>query len=205
MGDFSDEELIDRYRAVTGQRREEFLNQLFERHHTRVAAWCYRMTGDVDSATDLAQEVFLKAFQNLDSFRGQSKFTTWLYSIARNRCLDALKSRAAAPFQAGESALEQVEDMRAGELLSAMERREAEETVRQLMLETLDKIETQVMTLHYVHELPLDAVTRTLNLTNASGAKAYVVNARRKLARAFSQWKEREEHRKGGGHAESRA
>jgi len=200
----SDEELVDRYRVTVGPQQERFLNVLFERHRTRVAAWCYRMTGDVDAGTDLAQEVFLKAFQNLESFRGQSKFTTWLYSIARNHCIDALKTRAAAPFLAGESALERVEDIRAGELLSAMERREAEETVRQLMRETLDEIEIQVMTLHYVHELPLDAVTRTLNLTNTSGAKAYVVSARRKLARAFNQWKEREERRKAGGHAESR-
>src|SRR6516164_9629704 len=141
----SDEELVERYRASGGSQQEEFLNQLFERHHARVAAWCYRMTGDVDSAADLAQEVFLKAFQNLDSFRGQSKFTTWLYSIARNQCFDALKSRAAAPLMAGEAALERVQDVRAGELLSTMERREAEETVRQLMRETLDQTEARVM------------------------------------------------------------
>jgi RNA polymerase sigma-70 factor, ECF subfamily len=200
----SDEELVGRYRATGGLQQEESLNQLFERHHSRVAAWCYRMTGNVDSATDLAQDVFLKAYQNLDSFRGQSKFTTWLYSIARNHWMDALSSRAAAPLQAGEAALEQVQDLRAGELLSTMERHQAEETVRQLMRETLDETETKVMTLHYVHELPLEVVTRTLNLTNTSGAKAYVVSARRKLARAFNQWKEREERRKGGGDAESR-
>jgi RNA polymerase sigma-70 factor (ECF subfamily) len=200
----SDEELIDRYRAVGGPQREEFLNQLFQRHHTRVAAWCYRMTGDVDSATDLAQEVFLKAFQNLESFRGQSKFTTWLYSIARNHCMDALRSRAAAPLLAGEAVLEQVQDVQAGELLSTMERREAEETVRKLMKEMLDETEAKVMTLHYVQELPLDTVTRILELTNASGAKAFVVSARRKLARALNQWKESGARRKGGGHAESR-
>ena len=204
MGDFSDEELFDRYRAGVGPRQEKFLNELFERHGTRVAAWCYRMTGDVDAATDLAQEVFLKAFQNLESFRGQSKFTTWLYSIARNHCMDALKSRAAGPILAGEAALERVPDVRTGDLLLTLERREAEEVVRQLMRESLDETETKVMTLHYVHELPLDAVTRILELTNPSGAKAYVVSARRKLARAFNQWKEREE-RRGGGHAESQA
>ena len=93
--------------------------------------------------------------------------------------------------------------MRAGELLSTMERRQAEEVVRQLMQESLDETEAKVMTLHYVHELPLDAVSRMLGLTNASGAKAYVVSARRKLARAFDEWKERADRRKGGGHAES--
>jgi RNA polymerase sigma-70 factor (ECF subfamily) len=202
---FSDEELVDTYRAAAGTERDKCLNQLFERHQSRVAAWCYRAIGDVNAATDLAQEVFLKAFQNLDSFRGQSKFTTWLYSITRNHCMDALRSRAAAPVLAGEAELERVEDLHAADLLAVMERREAEQVVRQLMRETLDETEAKVMTLHYLHELPLDSVTRMLNLTNTSGAKAYVVSARRKLARAFDLWKKRVEQRKGGGHAESRA
>jgi RNA polymerase sigma-70 factor (ECF subfamily) len=201
----SDEELVDRYRASRETRREEFLDQLFERHRTRVAAWCYRMTGDVDSATDLAQDIFLKAFQNLHSFQGQSKFTTWLYSIARNHCMDALRSRASTPMIAGEAALERVEDPQASELLSKMERRQAEDVVRQLMRESLDETEAKVMTLHYVHEVPLDAVTRLLKLTNASGAKAYVVSARRKLVRGITEWRERTGGRKGGGHGESRA
>jgi RNA polymerase sigma-70 factor, ECF subfamily len=205
MGVLSDEELVERYRTRGNPQREEFLDQLFERHRTRVAMWCYRMTGDVDTATDLAQDVFLKAFQNLDSFRQQSKFTTWLYSIARNHCMDALRSRATAPIVAGEAALEGVPDLKAGELLSTMERRQAEEVARQLIQESLDEIEAKVMTLHYVHELPLDAVTRLLHLTNASGAKAYVVSARRKLARAVNEWRERTGTRKGDGHAGSRA
>jgi hypothetical protein len=53
------------------------------------------------------------------------------------------------------------------------------------MQSTLSEVETQVMTLHYGEELSLDAVTRALNLNNASGAKAYVVSAKRKLARAM--------------------
>lgn len=204
MGALSDEELVDRCRTAAAPQRSEFLDQLFERHRTRVAAWCYRMTGDVDAATDLAQEVFLKALQNLQSFRGQSKFTTWLYSIARNQCMDALRSRQAAPFIAGEAALERVQDPRASELLSTMERRQAEEVVRKLMRESLNETEAKVMTMHYVHELPLDAVTRLLDLTNASGAKAYVVSARRKLASAFNDWKDGEDKRKGAQDAESR-
>src|SRR5215472_6354887 len=181
MDVLSDEELVDRYRAVGGPQKEAVLNELFERHRTRVGAWCYRMTGNVDAATDLAQEVFLKAFQNLDSFRGRSKFTTWLYSIARNHCMDALKSQAAEPILTGDAVLEKVQDVRTSELLLLMERREAEQIVRQLMRESLDATEAQVMTLHYVHELPLHTVTQMVNLTNTSGAKAYVVRARRKL------------------------
>jgi len=171
MPEFSDEELVARYRAESGSTAESLLSELFERHHSRVAAWCYRMTGDVDQATDYAQEIFLKAFQHLDSFRAESKFTTWLYSIARNHCIDALKSRAAAPAQAADGALDRLEDLRAGDFLASLERRESEQIVRQLMRESLDDTETKVMTLHYVDELPLDAITRLLGLSNASGAK----------------------------------
>jgi len=160
------------------------------------------MTGNVDSAADLAQEVFLKAFQRLDSFRGDSKFTTWLYSIARNHCLDELRQRAARPEHDGDAVLEQIEDSSIEDIGSALERRESEEIMRQLIQESLDDTESKVMTLHYVHELPLDSVTRVLGLSNQSGAKAYVVSARRKLGRAWARWKSREEGLKGSDRGE---
>ena len=56
-----------------------------------------------------------------------------------------------------------------------------------MLLDTLDATERAVFVLHYGDELPLDAVTRTLGLDNASGAKAYVVSAKRKLARAVKR------------------
>jgi hypothetical protein len=58
------------------------------------------------------------------------------------------------------------------------------------------------MTLHYVNELPLDAVSRMLGLTNASGAKAYIVSARRKLRRAHDLWKSRNQSSKAGTNVE---
>jgi RNA polymerase sigma-70 factor (ECF subfamily) len=202
MDTLSDEELVERYRAAEGSPSgEQFISQLFQRHHSRVAAWCYRMTGDVDSAADLAQEVFLKAFRHLGSFRGDAKFTTWLYSIARNHCTDEMKSRSGGPEQVEERVLEQVEDPRIEHAFDSLERREAEELMRQMMREELDDIEARVMKLHFVDELPLDSVTRLLGLTNQSGAKAYVVSARRKLIRALERRRLREEKKLGEGHA----
>ena len=200
MEDFSDEELVDQYRRAAGTLREDFLNRLFERHHLRVAAWCFRITGDSDAATDLAQEVFLKAFQHLDSFRGQSKFTTWLYAIARNRCMDALHSRANTPERAEDGVLERMVDARTLDCLTAMEQRQSQELLRRLIQESLDATEIQVLTMHYAQEIPLEAVTRLLGLQNASGAKANIVSARRKLARALTAWNEQEQRRKDSGH-----
>jgi DNA-directed RNA polymerase specialized sigma subunit len=56
------------------------------------------------------------------------------------------------------------------------------------MEQSLDELEKQVMTLHYGHEMRLDAITAQLGLTNASGAKAYIVSARRKLNAAIKKW-----------------
>jgi RNA polymerase sigma-70 factor (ECF subfamily) len=201
--DVSDEELIERYRsASTKSAAHTFVDQLFQRHHSRVAAWCYRITNDVETASDLAQDIFLKAFQRLDSFRGESKFTTWLYTIARNHCMDALRSRATAVDQDSEPVFDQMEDLRLEDIADVLERSQSAELARELMKESLDEVEIQVMTLHYVHELPLDQVTRMLDLKNLSGAKAYIVSARRKLARAVELWRNREQNMRGGSRAQ---
>lgn len=61
---------------------------LFSRHHRMVYRLCYRLTGDPSAAEDLTQESFLRVIRYGDSFGGQSKFTTWLYRVVRNRCMD---------------------------------------------------------------------------------------------------------------------
>lgn len=190
MERFTDEELIERCQAaVEPAASEPFLNVLFQRHHARVASWCYHITGDTNSAVDLAQEVFIKAFQAVRSFRRGSKFTTWLYSITRNHCLDELRSRK-RQIQELEDLPEDLQDWGMTSADSAIEQRESRELMRKLIRESLDDTETKVMTLHYVHEVSLDAVSRMLGLPNDSGAKAYVVSARRKLKRAYETWKD---------------
>ena len=189
MEPLSDEDLVAQYRAATGSGETDALwNELFRRHQTRVALWCLRLTGDRESAADLAQEVFLKAFRYLDSYRGESKFSTWLYSIARNHCFNEIKSRASKPKDAGEPMLAELADL-APDAHTQLERQNAAEILRGLVRDSLTVTEARVMTLHYAEELPLDAVTQLLKLDNASGAKAYIVSAKRKLARAVSRWK----------------
>src|SRR5215831_19245713 len=111
----SDEELVARYRAASGSPpADRWLNELFQRHHGRVALWCLRLTGNREAAADLAQDVFLKAFRNLDSYRGDSKFSTWLYSITRNHCFNEIKSRATSPPETAEPALADFADLAPG-------------------------------------------------------------------------------------------
>ena len=202
MERLTDEELIERCQAADAPAAgEPFLNVLFQRHHGRVASWCYYITGDTNSAVDLAQEIFIKAFQGIGSFRRGSKFTTWLYSITRNHCLDDLRSRK-RQVQEVTTLTDDLEDWEAARADSIVEKQESRELMQKLIRESLDETETKVMTLHYVHELQLDTVSRMLGLSNVSGAKAYIVSARRKLRRAHEIWNHRANAAKAGRHAE---
>jgi RNA polymerase sigma-70 factor (ECF subfamily) len=67
--------------------------ELIRRYQQMIHALTFRMTGSMSDAEDLAQEVFIQAFRKLDGFRGDSQFSTWLYRIGINTCLNWRKSQ----------------------------------------------------------------------------------------------------------------
>ncbi|HEX9573463.1 MAG TPA: sigma-70 family RNA polymerase sigma factor [Myxococcales bacterium] len=174
--------------AARGEGGGVWVQELFRRHYPKVVSWCLRFAGDREEAYDLAQTIFTKAFRHLESFRGQSKVSTWLYSITRSECMNFLKARSTRP-PAAEDALEELPADGGTRPDEALERRVSAELVRALLDQALDETEKKVFTLHYGDEVPLDAITRLLGLSNRSGAKAYIVSAKRKLRRAFRRWK----------------
>src|SRR4051812_9364263 len=97
MQDLSDEQLVRLAVASRPPESEAAVNELFSRYQKRVSLWCLRVSGDRDWAADLAQEVLLRAWRNLESFRADAKFSTWLYTIARNHCFNAVQSRNLRP------------------------------------------------------------------------------------------------------------
>ena len=73
---------------------ERAFAELYRRHKAEVYTYCLRMmSGDRDSASDLFQEVFIKAFEKADQFRVGTNVTGWIYMIARNLCLNAIRDR----------------------------------------------------------------------------------------------------------------
>ena len=144
-------------------------------------------------AADLAQVTMIKAYRGLATFRGGSKFSTWLFTIARNHCFNAAKARSRDPALAVEP--DWIEAMTANDETphEQVERRNTEALAQELLDGALTDEERRSMVLHFRDELPLDAVTRILGLTNASGAKACIVSAKRKLKRA---WERRQQVRR---------
>lgn len=83
----NEDQLLRRLRAHD----ERAFSALVLTHQTRVYNLCLRMVGHTAEAEDLAQDVFIKAFQAIDRFRGDSLLSTWLYRIAINLCKNRLK------------------------------------------------------------------------------------------------------------------
>lgn len=184
--ELDDEELVRAALDAGRDRAEPYLDVLYRRNRGRVTAWCVRVCGSRDEAVDLVQEVFLRVHERLESFRFESRFTTWLYlvtrSVAINRGISERRRRGLSLDD--ESVAEPVADEAAVDDLLVTA--QLGEDLRRVIAEELDATETKVLYLHYVDGLTLPGIGKLLGLTNKSGAKAFIVSAKRKLRRRFA-------------------
>jgi RNA polymerase sigma-70 factor (ECF subfamily) len=72
-------------------RDERAFREMVDEYGDRVFSLTYRMLGNREEAEDLAQEVFITIFKSIESFRGDSKFSTWLYRVTANHCKNRIK------------------------------------------------------------------------------------------------------------------
>src|SRR5262245_3056646 len=86
-------DLITRARAGDG----EAFRELTEPVRRELQVHCYRMLGSLQDAEDVVQDTLLAAWQGLRGFEGRASLRTWLYRIATNRCLNALRSAKRRP------------------------------------------------------------------------------------------------------------
>jgi RNA polymerase sigma-70 factor (ECF subfamily) len=93
---WTDEELVAR--SVGGD--ADSFNQLILRWERPIYALAYRTIGREEDARDVCQETFLRAFRALPGFRGQAKFSSWLYRIALNLCRDWMRRERRSPMVA---------------------------------------------------------------------------------------------------------
>lgn len=84
----TDEEVIDTYLATQSS---VYFSLLYDRYITKVYSKCISLLKDEARAQDAAQEIFIKIFTNLAKFNKKSKFSTWVYSITYNFCIDVIR------------------------------------------------------------------------------------------------------------------
>src|SRR4051812_10896837 len=91
--DATDDQLVS---ACRDGRRDAF-DVIVERHRRNIYQVCYRFVGNHEDASDLAQDVFLRAYRGLGKFKQRSSLATWLYRIAVNVCLNRLAVKTPRP------------------------------------------------------------------------------------------------------------
>ncbi|MBI4667142.1 MAG: sigma-70 family RNA polymerase sigma factor [Nitrospinae bacterium] len=128
---------MDEARIVEKARNgdQEAFGVLFEQYKNMVWSVAYRMTYDFDEAEDLAQDVFVSAWKNLGSFRGDSSFSTWLYRITANKSLNHAGKRKNVRVVPGEETMAKVDEamfMRNNPQLS-IEQMETEKTLAEFL------------------------------------------------------------------------
>lgn len=84
----SDESALEQYLLT---QNVNYFNLLYDRYSNKVFAKCISMLKDNDIAEDATQEIFVKVLLSLSKFNGKSKFSTWLYSITYNFCIDIIR------------------------------------------------------------------------------------------------------------------
>jgi len=135
-------------RTLAGDRAA--FDVLVERHRRAVYQVCYRFVHHHEDASDLAQEVFVRAWRGLGRFKGDAAFSTWLYRIAVNACLNKVGTRRppAAPLDL----LDHLEDTAAERPGASLDRAERAEAVRRAIGCLPDK-QRATLVLRIYHEL----------------------------------------------------
>ena len=178
----SDEEIMWALRNPVDRKfANDLFRELFHRYERQVRSWCLRFTSDSNQTFDLTQEIFFKVYRFTQSYRGDAMFRSWLYSITRNHCCNSRKKKAAEPVECASLISDLQQDFNTPDPYSAVETKQSKRRRWNLIFSALNPLEARVVSMHYVREIPLSAITQQLALSNPSGAKAYIVNARRKL------------------------
>ena len=97
LAELTDEQLIVSCRGSTAERARGLVGELARRHFERVAGFIHALVGDATVAQDLAQEAFVRVFAHRETYKDIGKFSTWVFTIARNLALNEVRNRKHRP------------------------------------------------------------------------------------------------------------
>jgi len=172
----SDITLVERY--TSGDMTA--FDELMIRYERQIYRLCYRFTSNSDDARDLAQEIFIKAFEHLSEFRKESSLKTWLYRIATNHCINHVKSNAQQFVEVTEN-IRQTESTAQSEL----EEKQLREHFR-LLVTKLPPKQRAILELRIHEQLSYEEIA-TMSNRSVSTIKASVFFALEKLRKLVKE------------------
>ena len=153
---------------------------LVDRYKDLVYTLAMRMMKNREEAEEVAQDAFIKTYKSLDKFKGESKFSTWIYRVAYNTCLDRLKKnkRTQNTVTIDEYTEHQVKTI--DNALDKIEASEKKEAIQQC-IELLPSDDSFLLTLYYFEELSLEEIGKIVGL-KPNNVKVKLFRSRKKLA-----------------------
>ncbi len=176
------------YKTVEGD--VEAFNELVNRHHTKIYGLAYRMLGNSEDAEDATQETFLEAYKSIKSFRFQSQFGTWLYSIGLNTCNQYIR-KAKSRNRMLEAYTEETATRGMVEERNVPERVAIKTEQSQVIQAAIDRLppkQREVITLYYMQHLKYKEIAEVLNIslgTVASRLNKATQNLKTKLEKYY--------------------
>lgn len=180
--DLSDEDLV---KAIVVKNDTLLFEILYDRFDRLVYNKCRGFSRSDDEAQDLTQDIFLKLFVKLNTFKGKSKFSTWLYSFTYNHCVNYVNRSTAKKIEKQSVDTDNLKD-------DYYNPEEEEESIRNLKVEklkvALDKIspeEKMILLLKYQDSLSIKDLSRVLDI-GESAVKMRLKRAKEKLVNVYN-------------------
>jgi len=149
---------------------------LVDNYKGMIYTLAYKMTKSREEAEEISQDTFIKAYKNLSKFKGDSKFSTWLYRIGYHAALDAIKKNKNT-FEINEVTFNQIKSVE--DVLEGIERKERAAILDKCLMQ-LPEDERSIIWMFYYDELSLKEITEVTELSQAN-IKVKLHRARKRL------------------------
>ena len=157
---------------------------LYDRYATLVYNKCYGFARDADEAKDLTQDVFLKLFVKLASFKGKSKFSTWLYSFTYNHCVNYVTRNTAKKIEKQSVDYTDIENVSDSELDDKNFLNMRVDKLKKVM-DLISPEEKMILLLKYQDNLTIKEIVSVLEI-GESAVKMRIKRAKDKLIEVYS-------------------
>jgi len=162
----------------------EVFSLLVSKYENLVFTICCRVFENREEAEDIAQESFIKCFQSLKQFKGESKFSSWLYTITYNTCMNHLKYKKRQTSVEDIANIADHEIIEQDQIFAKLEQKEQTNLIQQA-LSKLELDEQMIIQLYYYEELPIKEISNILSL-KMENIKIKLFRSRKKLFNILS-------------------
>jgi RNA polymerase sigma factor (sigma-70 family) len=174
----TDEELVKLFLESQDNR---YFEKLYERYSFKVYQKCLSLIKDASKAEDLTHDVFLKLIFKMDTFKEDAKFSTWLFSITYNHCMDLLRSNKKRVVTVYEETADLVDEY---DMLTVFESDEVNMQSLKHALDQLNLDDKALLFMKYMDDLSIRDIAKTFKLTE-SAVKMRLMRSREKLKRKY--------------------